>query len=211
MKTNLISLAFSLFVALGCAHAAFVIQPGFVSTTMTMFGMYQPQNVSNKVGLSQDYTSGVTDYATYAGSGVTQATPLVDTFVQSDGATTGTWIFDFGGAYEVTNFLLWNAPTSASNRIQDFRIYLDDNVNFTSPTLVGTFTSSPSAAHPVVSESFALTSTEGRYARLEILSNAGGPRTLFGEVAFGGVMIPEPSTVLCTAAGMLCLVIRRRR
>lgn len=188
-----------------------MIQPNLVSTTMTMFGSYQPASVSNQAGLSQGYTSGVTDYVGYAGLGVTQATPLVDTYVQSDGSTTGTWIFDLGKFHEVTHFMLWNAPTTAGNRILEFRIHVDDNVNFTSPTLGGTFTSSPSAAYPVASESFVLTPAEGRYARLEILSNAGGTRTLFGEVAFGGVAIPEPSAALCTTAGMLLLMVRRRR
>jgi hypothetical protein len=198
------------FCLSGFASAATMIQPGSVSSTTAQFGTYQLNNLINKDGLSQTYVSGVTDYSTYLTLAPTQASnPLTQYAVMSDAANV-TYDFDLGAAYHVTNMILWNGPASATTRVATFSVIISDSSDFSTSQSMGSFSSSPSGAHPVAAEGFNLTAADGRYIRV-VTTNAGGARTLIGEVAFAGTAVPEPSSALLVAFGTVGLLHRRRR
>lgn len=210
------TLAFaSLFIVSGSiAQSAVMIQPTSITSATPLFGTsYQLTNLINKDGLSTSYVSGVTDLATYLATAPTQASnPLTQYAVLSD-ATSVIYEMDLGLNYDLSHVILWNAPSSATNRISSFTVSVSSSPTFATLQNLGTFSSSPSAAHPVVAESFILTPGQGRYVRLAV-ANSGGTRTLVGEVAFAGASVPavpEPSTAL-TTLGMLAssLLLRRR-
>lgn len=188
------------------AGAAVMIQPASVTSVTPLFSAsYQLTNMINKDGLSTPYVSGVTDYASYLLSVPTQASnPLTQYAVMSE-ATSVIYEFDLGQSYTLSHFVLWNGPASASTRVSTFTISVSSSPAFATLQNLGTFSSTPTAAHPVAAEGFALTEGQGRYVRLEV-TNAGGPRTLIGEVAFAAV--PEPSTALL--ASLACLALTRR-
>lgn len=193
----------------GFSSAATMIQPTSVSSATPVFGTYQLNNLINQDGLSQTYVSGVTDHATYLASVATQASnPLTQYAVMSDAAN-ATYDFDLGSSHHVTHLLLWNGPSSATTRVATFSVSISDSPTFGTSQSMGSFSSSPSAAHPVAVENFALTAANGRYVRI-ITTNAGGARTLIGEVAFAGNAVPEPSTALLGAFGLFGLLRRRR-
>ena len=194
----------------GAANAALLIQPLSVSSATALFGTYQLTNMINQDGLSQAYVSGFTDYATYMASSPTQASnPLTQYAVMSETANV-TYDFDLGTAHNVTNIILWNAPASASTRISSFSVQVSDSPTFAASVNVGSFNSSPSAAHPVAAEGFSFASTTGRYVRV-VTTNAGGTRTLVGEIAFAGTAVPEPSSAVLCALGTVGVLLRRRR
>ncbi len=209
MRTLILSTSI-LAAHVGAANAALLIQPLSVSSATALFGTYQLTNMINQDGLSQAYVSGFTDYATYMASSPTQASnPLTQYTVMSEAANV-TYDFDLGTAHNVTNIILWNGPASASTRISSFSVQVSDSPTFATSVNVGSFNSSPSAAHPVAAEGFSFASTTGRYVRV-VTTNAGGARTLVGEIAFAGTVVPEPSSAVLCALGAAGVLLRRRR
>lgn len=208
---RVLTLGSSIFIALcGPATAALLVQPLSVTSATALFGTYQLTSMINQDGLSQAYVSGFTDYATYMASSPTQASnPLTQYAVMSDAANV-TYDFDLGTAYNVTNIVLWNGPASASTRVASFSVQISDSPTFATSVNVGSFNSSPSAAHPVAAEGFSFTAASGRYVRV-VTTNAGGARTLIGEVAFAGSAVPEPSSAVLCWLGVAGLMLRRRR
>lgn len=200
--------AVAIFASGAVAHGAVLIQPTSITSATPMFGSYQLTNMINKDGLSNAYVSGITDYASYLASVPTQASnPLTQYAVMSDAASV-VYEFDLGNTYTLSNFILWNGPGSATTRVSTFTISVSSSPAFATLTNLGTYSSSPSAAHPVAAEGFNLIQGTGRYVRLEV-TNAGGARTLIGEVAFAA--IPEPSAALLSVFGGLALMRRSRR
>jgi hypothetical protein len=201
---------FTLSVLVGSVvQAAVMIQPTSISSATALFGTYQLNNMINKDGLSTTYASGVTDHATYLASVPTQASnPLAQYAVLSEAASV-VYEMDLGLNYDLTHVILWNGPSSATTRVSSFTISVSSSPTFVTLQNLGTFTSTPSSAHPVAAESFALTPGQGRYVRMEV-TNSGGTRTLIGEVAFAGA-IPEPSAAMLAAISCLALFRRSRR
>lgn len=191
------------------AHGAVMVQPVSVASTTPLFNSsYQLTNMINQDGLSTQYISGVTDYATYMAAVPRQeSNPLTRYAVQSE-ATSVIYDLDLGDIYTVTNFLLWNGPTTAQSRVSTFSLIISSSPTFATFANLGTYSSSPSSAHPVAAEGFNLTQGTGRYVRLSV-NNSGAVRTLIGEVAFA--VVPEPSTALLSAFGTLALMRRSRR
>lgn len=209
---NLIPSIFcSLALSVGAASGATMIQPQSVSFDSTLFSTsYQLTNLINQDGLSSAYVHRETDYEEYLGLDATQASnPLTQYAVMAIGNQV-TFEFDLGEAYELSHILLWNGPSSASTRVASFAVSISNQANFSTSTNLGTYNSSPDAAHPVSVEGFELAQTgEGRYVRI-VTTNAGGANTLIGEIAFAGTAVPEPGVVALGSLGLLGFLRRRR-
>ncbi len=202
-------IAAAILVSGAVAHGAVMIQPTSITSATPLFNSnFQLTNMINQDGLSTPYVSGVTDYAAYLASVPTQASnPLSQYAVQSEAASV-IYEFDLGQSYTLTKFIYWNGPASLSTRVTTVTISVSSSPTFATLTNLGRYTSTPSAGHPVAAEGFNLTQGTGQYVRLQV-TNAGGPRTLIGEVAFAA--IPEPSTALMSVFGGLALMRRSRR
>lgn len=201
-----------------CCNLAFgdlVIQATSVTTDMPGLGNAagDPNNVRDQSGLSAGYTSGVTDFDTYMGSGILHDAQTANVFGSAGGTTTGTLNFDLGAQQNVSAFAFWNFGSDSPANVVEFSLEISDDDTFASSTNLGTFSANtnlgPGTALP--GEVFNFAETSGRYVRMNILSNNGGGNTIFGEVAFkGNLAIPEPSSAcVLVVAGVFLL--RRRR
>lgn len=193
------------------AEAAVVWQPAGASTTMQTAATTSAANVIDQSGLSDSYTAGVTDLNAYLASAPTHDFGSLSDVWLSDFAPTGNFDFDLGGTVTLTSMVLWNDATGSPRRINTITLYADDNASFSSPTVIGLFTTNPNngLASAVSPDIFNFAAVEASYIRMEITANNGNLDTRFGEVAFG--VVPEPSAALLAGVGTLFLLKRRRQ
>lgn len=209
-------------------HAGVILSPIGATTTSIDGGTtppmgslvgFDPVRTIDQSGLSTPYESLVTDFDTYIAGAPTHDSihaSLGDTssWISDLGRTVGFFDFDLGSTYTIESFVLWNYGGANPQNVGIFDLEVADNPDFTGataiphdPTLVNT---GPSDA--VLPQVFEFdTPTEGRYVRMFVIDNFGSQDfTSFGEAAFE-VAIPEISTTILSAIGLLGLGLRRRR
>lgn len=200
------------FVTGDCAHAGPIIQPVSATTTMGSFSsQYLPQFAIDQSGLASTYSSGVTDFDTFAATtGTVNGGSSFNTWYSSAGVLTGNFDFFLGSEMTIESFALWNDPQSAGQAVNSFRLWADDNAAFSSPELLGNYAALGGLPNAVnFGQIFTFAPTSASYVRMEILSNHGSTFvTGFVEAAFEAV-IPGPSALSLFAA--VALVGRRRR
>jgi len=163
-------------------------------------------NLYNQTGLSAGFVSGVTDFDAYLAGAPTHATNSgSNAWAGNPGPTLGYLDFDLGEIYSVDRFVLWTQ--SNANAVNRFELYVSDDAAFTGATFVGGFGASVGTSAQV----YGMGGADGRYVRLNVLSNHGGGNVNIGEVAFDVNPVPEPATLALFGLGALGFAIRRRR
>lgn len=125
--------------------------------------------------------------------------------------------FDLGDIYNVSDMRVWNynEVNITTRGVNEMEVLVSvDNVTFDS---LGTFNLeiAPGREDVDFSETFALNANGVRYVKFDIISGHGGDNGFVGlsEVQFHSSIIPEPSTLVLAALGLLGLLggCRRRR
>ena len=118
-------------------------------------------------------------------------------------------MFDLGAPQNIEQVALWQAGFTST--------LLNEITLATSATSsglftdVGTFNVVGGANNLNPAQVFDLTDTTGQFVRLTINSNHGNTNaTGFGEIAFEVSAVPEPSSFVCVAMGLLVVMTRRR-
>jgi hypothetical protein len=180
------------------AAAQVVLEPTSASTSMgTATGGSSVTFVINQFGLSAPYTGGTTNFASYVAAAPTHNSAIItNIWTSNTGNVTGNFDFNLGSPYTVSRFAFWNLVAS-NQAVQGFDLLASLNPSFTNPVNLGSFTATNAGttfAAPVQAFSFA--PTNAQFLRMRITSNFGNTQaTGFGEATFGGVPVPEPSSL----------------
>jgi hypothetical protein len=158
-----------------------------------------------------DPVTGLPIYATGAMHGRAAAD---STFV-SGGAvpvTSGSITFDLGGLYALDGMAVWNFNGFNLTGVKDVIVLgSTDGINFT--TIAGAPTQfaigANAAAEPAELFSFSRTAS---FVRLDVLSTYGSFDFGLSEVMFtGSPVVPEPSSLVLVASGMVTLALSRKK
>ena len=211
-----------LFLSLSAAraHADLVMSPvSVVNNTLGSFSAdYAPEYLIDQSGLSDSFTSGVTNFDSYISSNPrANTTGNQNHFFSSSGNTTGQMDFDLGDTFSIERLALWNIGGSTISNLNSFTVFTSETLDFSSATNAGTFSAHNTTSRAIVPvQVFDLTDSEARYVRMQINSNHGHANfTGFAELAFdvsaATTSIPEPSSATMLFGFVSCLTFRRRR
>lgn len=197
------------------ALAGSILQPAGASTDMGNFPTYGPTNAINQSGLSDSYVSGVTDFDSFVASTHTVGGGNShNAWFAESGVTTGVFDFDLGGTFEIESFAFWADPQGIGQSVNSFTLLADDNADFSSPVILGTFNAADgpggqNSDETNFGQAFGFTPTSASYVRMEIHSNHGSDSTTgISEAAFE--LIPAPASLSLFGAALLGLSRRRR-
>lgn len=166
-------------------------------------------NIINQSGLSANYVSGVTDFATYTATTTAcyGCTPGSDYFAELGGVAgmPATITFSFAGPVTLNSIAVWNQQGSASLRTFDLLNGTTLLGSFAMPTLIGQTLPAVFNFAPI---------TLGNIT-MRITSNDGYANgTMMNEVAFNGSVaaVPEPATwaLMIGGFGLTGAAMRRR-
>ena len=219
-KRHFFSIALTLFLSAASAvlcqspcHAETIVSPtSYSNNTMGVWSGHTMDLAIDQSGLSSGFTSGVTDLATYLETNPTHLSENdpPNFWVSALSGVGGSVDFDLGSTQTITKFVLWQANEYPDEQIDGFTIFTSNVSDFSSLTNVGSFNATFTAENqPPPAEVFNLTSSSGRYVRLQITSNYGSPGNYVdaGEFAFG-VAVPEvtPDSFTATRGQLRCPV-----
>ena len=195
----------------GAADAGVVLQPAAASTDMATADGHDIGNLRDQSGLRLTYDAGVSDLDAYvAASPKHNSFPKENTWASPE--LTGNVDFDLGGSVTITTMAYWAIGEVAQCNANTFNLFADDNADFTSPTLLGSYVVQNTRADTqlVPVETFSFEPTLATHVRMQITSsevNGAG----IGEVAFESVApVPEPAAAL-GGLSLLGLAVLRRR
>lgn len=180
--------------------------PGFGTLTETF----------NQSGLYTSYTANVTNFDSYiAGNPLHTLTFSNNEWFGESGTSAATVTYDFGSVRSFDRFALWNEESSGIGLLTILGSV--DGITFSSILAGLTPPDNPLADYPATVYSFAASSA--RYFRMEMSRcpqpNPGAFQACaIGEVAFRSAnVVPEPSTYVLMATGLISLGLfsRRRR
>ncbi len=177
-------------------------------------------NLIDQGGLSVGFASGVDDFDTYVLGPSSHSTSTAAGMLWNSPSskTNGDLDFDLGESVTIFRFALWSGGNGGnSNReINSFSVFTAADSSFTSATNVGMFSNPEHQTGPFFAEVYDLVDTVGRFVRLRINSNHGGPLVKAGELAFdtSSASVPEPTSGAFLSLGIVCYgfrVYRRKK
>ena len=192
---------------MGQTKAEVIVSP--VSGTTTMGEAFALSHSYDHSGLLSNFTSGVTDFATYiAGNPQHDSEPGNDWVSNT---TSGVTVYDLGSLLSVDKVAIWNFGGLGGNTsfaTTQVTVEASANPGFTSPTNLGTFNLSVFATtNPA--QVFGFPTVAAEFFRFENFQSNGAGALGLGEVAFAAT--PEPSSVVLFGLGLAGLVGRRRK
>lgn len=205
------------------AQADVMLSAQSVAAAPATLGLFTFGTTINQSGLSQLYTSGVTDFASYVAADplhLQNSTP--PNFAYTSTAAPFNVDYALGGTHSVNQLVLWNYPFANSAGLKQFEVYTSNDSAFATEILVGSFEAQDDGfsngfqniSHAQV---FDLADTNAAYVRIRALSNyRGSGGGGFSEIAFGADAVtqnvPEPSAAALVLVGLLAAAgVRRRR
>lgn len=219
--TNRIIIAIVCVLALAQPVQADVIRGATaVSTTAQTRGTSSLSYLINQSGLSATYTSGVTNFADFIAT--TTTTNPGGTYWMFTG-TTAVISFDLGAVYQISGAALWQAEYgeyalatggSGNQNVRAVSFYTDNDMSFangTTGTIVSNLAVGDSLQTNSASNIYASAINFGgtvstRYLQMVVLSNGGDTAfTRIGEIAFDGVVVPEPNSIALLLAGIVLM------
>lgn len=220
MKLTCVGLLAAAGLLLGAPASAGVMT--YTGTVMSApagsFGLVA-QRLLDESGLSAKYINGGTDFAQYAGSGVTHlgsSTSNGTGYLAPAGATVD---IDLGRMLTVRSLALWN--DNDAQGVKNFSLSIADNANFTNAVSLGSFVAQYGNANTFLTYSkgtaaqqFDLNDAVGRYVRVTFTNAHSGSNINVGELVFGAEQpreIPEPGSLALTGLGLLGVATIRRR
>lgn len=172
--------------------ASTLITPGSVSSSEPEFGSgYFLANIIDQSGLSANYTSGITDFASFTATTTSSSASLQDnTSTLHFGAEGGmNFDFTFDASYTFSDFALWNDTDSQG--IGSFSLFSSSDSSFSSLTLLTSGIATFGPQPPMPAQTFSFSPTDTQYLRL--MATPISEQILnFGEVAFGANASPIP-------------------
>lgn len=216
MKSVVIAFA-ALGLTTGVANAASILQPVGVSSSVGSYkpsGAYHISSVINQSGLTEDYTSNVTDFDEYVR--LTMHSDQEGNWYSPYHAGPATITFDLGGTYTLDAFALWGDFNNAGEFVKDFTLSASTDSSFANKTVIGSFSAADGTGYALnnFAQIFNFGATIASYIRMDILSNHGGNYTGFGEAAFrisdapvsaAPSAVPLPAALPLLATGMIGL------
>ena len=170
-------------------------------------------NIIDQSGLSDVYTSGVTDFDTYVATDPTHTGNIVNShWFSSNGTLTGNIDFDLGSSLTVSRIALWfRAGAQNAPAITNFTLFADDENTFTAATNLGSFTNA--AFTDLSVQVYDFTDTQAQFIRMQITANNGNIfNTAHGEVAFDTVSaVPVPAAVWLMGSALVGLLGFRKK
>ena len=222
VRMALLVLAAAGFMPFKANAVPFVIGAESVVTNEPGLGSpasFDVTNIINQSGLSANYVSGVTDFASFVGttthtpSAVNAAANVYLSTLANLSNTVVTFDFDLGAAFSLDRLALWG--DNDSQAITDFDLFASADETFAALTALGSFSATVTGA-PVPAQVFNFAETSTRFVRIQVANHSTG-RLQVGEVAFGGVAasddnpVPEPAALALFGVGLLGLGAMRRR
>jgi hypothetical protein len=201
-------------LTLGCVGQALadpIRGPVSAATTMGESGeLTALVHAIDQTGLSANYVSGVTDFATFTAGTTHYSEPESDWVSET---TAGSVTFDLGRLMSIDKVAVWNFGGPRGNpeaAITQFTLVASTDPGFAGPITLGTFNPAVfSTLNPAQVFRFAPTTAE--FFRLQAFRSNGTSNLGLGEIAFGQSPVPEPSTLLLLGTGLVGVASRWRR
>lgn len=203
----------------GGANAGVVVGATSVSASAGLPAGYGAptalNNIIDQSGLSANYVSGVTDFASFTSTTTATYSCNGGCFSELGGVAgvPASITFDLGSVWNIGGLVVWNQAGSAS--LNGFN--LSGSQTLGGPTVsLGSFVMpGDSQQFPQPAEVFNFSATALRYITMEITSNDGySGGTILNEVAFDGgrgASVPEPASLSLIGLGLVSMFARRRR
>lgn len=195
------------------AHAGVTWQAVSVATPGGPDGAgWGSNHLIDQSGLSANYVSGVTDFATFVAGTTATYGGIWNASTALGGAAgnTPTFLFDLGAAVTVSGVAVWNQSGTAS--LLQYDVYgSTDGINY---SLLGNG-SVAEGGFDVPGYTASWSAQSARWIELRTVANNGYPdATRFNEIVFdvGGVPpVPAPGTLALLGISALGLAVRRKR
>jgi hypothetical protein len=203
------------FALLQSAQADVILSAQSVVSAPSAITVYTFDRTIDQSGLSVNYLSGVTDFASYTSSDPIHAQgDQPPTYAAANVASPFNVDYALGGTYGVNQLALWNYPFPTSGGLHSFEVYTSGDAGFAASTLVGSFIALDDGTLLNHVQVFDLADTNAAFVRIHSLSTRQNGFAGFSEVAFGvnavSSDLPEPGVPALALIGLLAAVLARR-